>query len=299
MANVLTKGTNLPTQIVEEMFNMVRGESALAKLSPNRPIPFNGITEMTFSMDHEASIVGENAAKVNGGATVTPITIRPYKFEYGVRVSDEFLYGTEEYRMNVLRTFSEGAARKFARALDIAAMHGFNPYSGSASTVVGTNSLDGQVTNYVVYASSTPDANIDAAIAQIDAVGAVANGLAIDTTMRSAIAALAVSGARKYPEFAWGGAPATLGAMTLAVNPTVGIGNVAHAYVGDFSAFRWGYAKDIPLEVIEYGNPDNDANAGDLKGHNQVYLRAEAYIGWGVLAPAFFSKVLLSAPSNS
>ena len=299
MATVLTKGTNLPTQIVEEMFNMVRGESALAKLSPNRPIPFNGITEMTFSMDHEASIVGENAAKVNGGATVTPITIRPYKFEYGVRVSDEFLYGTEEYRMNVLRTFSEGAARKFARALDIAAMHGFNPYSGTASAVVGTNSLDGQVTNYVVYAAATADANIDAAIAQIDAVGAVANGLAIDTTMRSAIAAMAVSGARKYPEFAWGGAPATLGAMALAVNPTVGVGNVAHAYVGDFSAFRWGYAKDIPLEVIEYGNPDNDANAGDLKGHNQVYLRAEAYIGWGVLAPAFFSKVLLSAPSNS
>lgn len=299
MATVLTKGTNLPTQIVEEMFNMVRGESALAKLSPNRPIPFNGITEMTFSMDHEASIVGENAAKVNGGATVTPITIRPYKFEYGVRVSDEFLYGTEEYRMNVLRTFAEGASRKFARALDIGGMHGFNPYSGSASAVVGTNSLDGQVTNYVVYASATPDANVDSAIAQIDAVGAVANGLAIDTTMRSAIAAMAVSGARKYPEFAWGGAPATLGAMTLAVNPTVGIGNVAHAYVGDFSAFRWGYAKDIPLEVIEYGNPDNDANAGDLKGHNQVYLRAEAYIGWGVLAPSFFSKVLLSAPSNS
>lgn len=299
MATVLTKGTNLPTQIVEEMFNMVRGESALAKLSPNRPIPFNGITEMTFSMDHEASIVGENAAKVNGGATVTPITIRPYKFEYGVRVSDEFLYGTEEYRMDILRTFSEGAARKFARGLDIAAMHGFNPYSGTASTVVGTNSLDGQVTNYVVYASATPDANIDSAIAQIDAVGAAANGLAIDTTMRSAIAAMAVSGARKYPEFAWGGAPETLGQMTLAVNPTVGVGNVAHGYVGDFSAFRWGYAKEIPLEVIEYGNPDNDANAGDLKGHNQVYLRAEAYIGWGVLAPSFFSKILLSAPSNS
>lgn len=299
MATVLTKGTNLPTQIVEEMFNKVRGESALAKLSPNRPIPFNGITEMTFSMDHEASIVGENAAKVNGGATVTPITIRPYKFEYGVRVSDEFLYGTEEYRMNILRTFSEGAARKFARALDIAAMHGFNPYSGSASTVVGTNSLDGTVTNYVVFAAATADANIDSAIAQIDAVGAVADGLAMDATMRSALAAMKANGINLYPEFKFGSAPETLGTMRVAVNPTVGVGNVAHAYVGDFSGFRWGYAKDIPLEVIEYGNPDNDANAGDLKGHNQVYLRAEAYIGWGILAPEFFSKILLSAPSNS
>ena len=37
----------------------------------------------------------------------------------------------------------------------------------------------------------------------------------------------------------------------------------------------------MPIEVIEYGNPDN-SDAGDLKGHNQVYLRGEAYIGWGI-----------------
>lgn len=299
MANVIAKGTNLPTQIVEEMFNMVRGESALAKLSPNRPIPFNGITEMTFNLDHEASVVGENQPKVNGGATVTPVVIRPYKFEYGVRVSDEFMYGTEEYRMDVLRTFAEGASRKFARALDIGAFHGFNPFSGTASNVIGDNSLDGKVTNYVVYSGTTPDANIDSAIAQIDAVGATANGLAIDPTMRSALASMKANGVVLYPEFKFGSAPETLGALRTAVNQTVGVGNVAHGYVGDFSGFRWGYAKEIPLEVIEYGNPDNDATAGDLKGHNQVYLRAEVYMGWGILAPAFFSKILLTAPANS
>lgn len=52
--------------------------------------------------------------------------------------------------------------------------------------------------------------------------------------------------------------------------------------VGDFvNCFKWGYAKEIPIEVIRYGNPDNDTQLGDLKGHNQVYLRGEAYIGWG------------------
>lgn len=288
MANVLTKGTSLPTQIVEEIFNAVRGESALAKLSPNRPIPFNGITEMVFTMDHEASIVGENGAKVNGGAAFTPVTIRPYKFEYGVRVSDEFLYGTEEYRMDVLRTFAEGAARKFARALDIGALHGLNPYSSSASAVIGTNNFDSAITtNLVLYDGSAPDDNIDLALSKVD----VANGIAMDGTMRTAISALKVNGARKYPEFAFGATPAQMGDMTLAVNPTVGIGSVNHAYLGDWSGFRWGYAKEIPLEVIEYGNPDNDADAGDLKGHNQVYLRAEAYLGWAILAPSFFSAI--------
>ena len=67
MANVIARGASLPTQVVEEMFNAVRGESALAKLSAQRPIPFNGTTEMVFSLDHEISIVGENDPKVNGG----------------------------------------------------------------------------------------------------------------------------------------------------------------------------------------------------------------------------------------
>ncbi len=294
MANVLTRGTSLPTEIVSEMFNLVQGKSSLAKVANASPIPFNGTTEFTFTLDKEADIVAENGAKGNGGATVAPVVIRPIKFEYGTRVSDEFLYGTEEYRMDVLRQFAEGAAKKFARGFDIAAIHGLNPRTGTASAVVGTNNFDSLVTaNTVTYVAASADANIDAALAQLGDVQA--NGAIISPTMRSAIAALAVNGARKYPEFAWGATPANLGGMVLDSNGTVSFGNTQsvgdHALVGDFSAFKWGYAKEIPLEVIEYGNPDNDANAGDLKGHNQVYLRAEAYIGWGILAPTYFSRV--------
>lgn len=302
MANVLTKGTNLPTQIVEEMFNLVRGKSSLAKVAASKPIPFNGTTEFTFTLDKEADIVAENGAKSNGGATFNPVVIRPIKFEYGTRVSDEFLYGTEEYRMDVLRQFAEGAAKKFARGFDIAAMHGLNPRTGTASAVVGTNNFDSLVTaNKVQYVAASADANIDAALAQLGDVDA--NGVIISPAMRSAIAGLTVNGARKYPEFAWGATPSNLGGMVLDSNGTVSFGNTNakgdHAIVGDFTAFKWGYAKNIPLEVIQYGNPDNDAQAGDLKGHNQVYLRAEVYIGWGILAPTYFSRVTVEAPSNS
>ena len=298
MANVLTKGTTLPTQIVSEMFNLVQGKSSLAKVAASKPIPFNGTTEFTFTLDKEADIVAENGAKSNGGATVEPVVIRPIKFEYGTRVSDEFLYGTEEYRMDVLRQFAEGAAKKFARGFDIAAIHGLNPRTGTASAVVGTNNFDSLVTaNTVTYVAGSADANIDAALAQLGDVDA--NGVIISPAMRSAIAALTVNGARKYPEFAWGATPANLGGMTLDANGTVSFGNTQsagdHAIVGDFSAFKWGYAKEIPLEVIEYGNPDNDATAGDLKGHNQIYLRGEAYIGWGIIVPEAFAIVKAGA----
>lgn len=292
MANVLTRGTNLPTGIVEEMFNAVSGHSSLAKLSAQKPIPFNGTTQMVFTMDKEIDVVGENQPKSNGGGDAQPVVIRPVKFEYGLRVSDEFLYGTEEYRMDVLRAFAEGAAKKAAKGFDIAAMHGLNPRTGQPSTeVIGDNHFDAKVSNHVQYDATAPDTTIDSALALIDASGATSNGIAISPAMRSALAAMKANGVRLYPEFAFGANPAALGAMGLDVNATVSTGDVDHAIMGDFSAFRWGYAKEIPLDVIKYGNPDNDAEAGDLAGHNQVYLRAEFYIGWGILAPEYFARV--------
>ncbi len=301
MADVLTRGELLPPQIVTEMFNKVAGHSALAALHAEDPIPFNGAKIFTFTLDKEADIVAENGAKTKGGATVGAVTIVPVKFEYGARVSDEFMYGTEEYRLQVLQQFAEGAAKKFARGLDIAAFHGVNPRTAEASAVVGNNNFDYAVnaaSNTVNYNSSTPDANIEDAIAIVEAAeGAELTGIAMAPAFRTALAGMTVNGARKYPEFAFGANPGTLGSMKIDVNSTVAAASSADvAILGDFqNAFKWGYAKEIPLEVIEYGNPDNDSTLGDLKGHNQVYLRAEAYIGWGILDAERFAIVKTAA----
>lgn len=63
-----------------------------------------------------------------------------------------------------------------------------------------------------------------------------------------------------------------------------------HAIVGDFeNMFKWGYAENIPMEVIEYGDPDGAGR--DLKAYNEVCLRAEAFIGWGILDKDSFAIV--------
>lgn len=295
MSDVLTRGTMFPPQVVSDMFNMVAGHSSLAALADQTPIPFNGTDVFTFTLDKEADIVAENGAKSKGGATVAAVNITPIKFEYGARVSDEFLWGSEEYRLNVLEQFATGAAKKFARGLDLAAFHGINPRTGSSSAVVGNNHFDYAVSNVVTYTSAYADTNIEDAIALIEAnEAAELNGIAMAPVLRTALAALTVNGARKYPEFAFGGHPTDLGSMKIDVNSTVKgtpTGRDA-AILGDFqNAFKWGYAKNIPLQVIEYGNPDNDETLGDLKGHNQVYLRAEVYIGWGILDATRFAIV--------
>lgn len=295
MATKTAAGTNFPTALVAEMFSAVQGHSALAKLSGGKPIPFNGETTMVFSMNGEASIVGEGANKPAGDASVTPKTIRPVKFVYQHRVSDEFIYASEEGKLNYLQTFADGFAKKIARGLDIAAMHGINPADLTNASFKATNSFDGQVTNVVTYAAANVDANIDAVIATITAADREVNGLALSPTAGSALAAIKVNGVAQFPEFRFGQNPDAFYGMGSDVNSTVSVTGSAsgsdtdHVIVGDFqNAFKWGYAKDIPLEVIAYGDPDGQ---GDLKRTNEVVLRAEAYIGWGILDPASFARV--------
>lgn len=299
MANVLSKGALFPPELTNELINKVRGKSSIAALSAAEPVRFNGQTLFTFSLDKEIDVVAENGAKSNGGATVGTITMTPVKVEYGVRVSDEFVRASEEIRLQYLRAFAEGFARKMARGIDIMAFHGFNPRTGAASTVIGTNNFDSQVSQTVTFAAASANDNIEAAIALVDASEHEVTGMAMAPAMRAALGALktaANSNESLFPELAWGNNPGTIRGLRADTNATVSFNsNNDRAILGNFrDFFRWGYAADMPIEVIEYGNPDNDATAGDLKGHNQVYLRGEAYIGWAILDPTAFARVVAS-----
>ena len=217
-----------------------------------------------------------------------------FSFAVVIGVSDEFMNASEEEAISILEAWTDGFAKKVAKGFDLMGIHGINPRTGSASAVIGTNCFDSQVTGsaLITYNASTPDANVDAALAVIEGNGYEANGIVVAPTMRSAIAAMATNGVRKYPEFAWGAVPESLGGMIFDSNATVSHGSsLDRALMGDFTAFKWGFSKELPLEVIPYGNPDNNADLGDLKGHNQVYLRSEAYIGWGILDANAFAMV--------
>ena len=174
------------------------------------------------------------------------------------------------------------------------AFHGFNPRKKAASDIIGNNCFDKKVTQTMTFDGSKPDLAIESAVDLVEGAEGDVTGLAIDTTFRAALAKETVDGegkgARLYPELRWGGNPDSLNGVNLDVNRTVANGGTTKAYLGDFAnMFKWGYAKQIPLEVIKYGDPDNSGK--DLKGYNQVYLRAETYIGWGILSPEHFAII--------
>ena len=280
-----------PSELVRDVFVLVQGKSSIAKLSEQVPVAFSGTDIMTFSMDGEVNLVGEGAAKGQHTGKNDVIKMVPLKIEYGQRVSDEFLRCSDEKQLEHLRGFEEGFARKIARGLDIMVMHGTNPATGSASALIGTNSLDTNTdVNTVTYVPGTPDpeGNIATGVAALGDYEF--NGFAMDKTFSSALAAVTVNGVPQYPELGWGGDPESIKGVPTSVNSTVSAVTGKHGYMGDFkNAFRYGYADVINFEVIEYGDPDNSGN--DLKGYNQVYLRAEAWIGWAILDGAAFARI--------
>ena len=302
MASILETKVNgkilFPAELTNEMINLVRGKSSLARLSAASPMPFTGKTAWTFSLDNEVDIVAESGAKSNGGATVGQVTMNPVKVEYGVRVSDEFMYASEAIQLQYLRAFAEGFAAKGARGLDIMAFHGINPRTKAAATnTIGTNHFDSKVTQTVTFAAATANDNVDAAVAMIDTAEHEVTGMAWAPAFRSALAGIkkgTSSNEPLYPELQWGATPDSINGIAVDTNSTVSFGtNIKdRAVIGNFrDFFRWGYARQIPIEIIQYGNPDN-SELGDLKGHNQIYLRGEMYIGWGILVPEAFARIV-------
>ena len=103
-----------------------------------------------------------------------------------------------------------------------------------------------------------------------------------------------VNGVVQYPEFRFGQNPDSFYGMKSDINKnltvTGGTAETDHAIVGDFqNRFKWGYSENIPMEIIEYGDPDGAGR--DLKAYNEICLRAEAFIGWGILDEDAFARV--------
>lgn len=290
---VLSKGNLFDPALVTDLINKVKGKSSIAVLSQQTPIPFNGQKEFIFTMDSEIDIVAENGKKTHGGISLDPITIVPIKVEYGARVSDEFLYASDEEKINILKAFNDGYARKLARGLDLMVFHGINPRSGVASTIIGTNHFDAKVTQTVNFNAADPDTNIEAAVALVQGSEGVVTGAALDPTFSAALAQMKINGVKQFPELAWGANPGSINGLKADINNTVSAAGTNNdvAILGDFtSMFQWGYTKQIPLEIIKYGDPDNSGN--DLKGYNQVYLRSETYLGWGIMDGSNFARIV-------
>ena len=288
-------GTLFNPELVTEIMTKVQGYSVLAKLSSQSAIPFNGTEQFIFNLEGNAQIVGEGEQKKAGESSLTSKVIKPMKFIYQARITDEFKYASEEKKIKYLQAYADGFAKKIAVAFDIAAIHGLEPKSMTDASFRDTNSFDGVITdNVVVFNAGTIDENIDTAVQAIVAKGADVTGLALSPLAGQSLAKLKVNGVVQYPEFRFGQNPNSFYGMESDISKnlvvTGGTAKADHVLVGDFrNMFKWGYAENIPMEIIEFGGPDGAGR--DLKAYNEICLRSEAFIGWGILDEDAFARV--------
>lgn len=291
MANITTSTNLFPKELVTDVFSKVKGHSSLAKLCGQSAIPFTGMTEMVFSMDGEVSIVGEGEQKPAGDAAFKPVTITPVKFVYQHRLTDEFVKMSEEQQLPYLQAFTDGFATKIARGLDIAAFHGVNPADGKAVTALSEKNFDMDSVGKIETTAGQEDDDIDSVVQLVVAADGTVTGIAMAPAFGASLAKIKVNGVVQYPEFRFGQNPDAFYGMASDVNNTVSANSSDDlCIVGDFAdAFRWGYTENVPCEIIQYGDPDG---LGDLKRQNQIVLRAEAYIGWGILDATLFKRIV-------
>lgn len=292
----LQAGTLFKPELVKELISKVQGTSVLAQLSTQTPIPFNGTEQFIFNLEGDAQIVGEGKKKEAGEAKIEPVIIKPLKFVYQARISDEFLRASEEKQIEYMSLFTDGFATKIAQAFDIAALHGVEPKTLTDATFKATNSFDGLVTtNVVTYAEAQIDANIEDAIQAVVATDNDVTGIAMSPTAARAMSKIKNKNEdAKYSEFSFGGRPKEFADHKLEINKnlTKQGSNLEkdHVIVGNFeNRFKWGYAENMPLEIIQFGDPDGTGR--DLKAYNEICLRAEAFIGWGILDATAFARV--------
>ncbi|WP_406083103.1 phage major capsid protein [Micromonospora zamorensis] len=294
MATFATGSLTIPKQKLAPWLGKIQNGSAVAALSASTPMVYGEGETWTFSIG-EAEYVAEGAQK--GQSTVTPTvkTVKPFKFHKTLRFNEEVLWADEDHRMGVMDQILAEIQPALSRALDYGVFHEINPTGGAVVAAMNGGLTD--TTNLVEYvAADKPYVSLDAADALVLADGYNPRDVALAPTYASKFSALrgATSEQKLYPNLRFGTEVSELDGHRAAVSNTVsGAGVIAVdtkvlAFVGDFSAIRWGIQKSIGLEIIRYGDPDG---AGDLKRNNQVAFRAEVVYGWGIADLNAFAKI--------
>lgn len=282
----------LPDQVLDGMLENAKTGSTIAALSTADPMKFGNVAVVDFDEDPTGNFVEEGGAK--GSVDIAPnrATAAPHKVEVTYRTTDEYLWADEDYQLGILNKFASKASLALSRALDLGAYYRLNPRTGSAITA-WTNYLN-STTNRIEL-TDAPDVDIETAAGKLIGSGISPTGIAFSPKFAWTLAtARYADGHKKFPELGLGTDVSNFMGLRASTSTTVhgaprdadAADNDVRTIIGDYAqGIRWGIQKQIPFTVIPYGDPDNSGR--DLKGHNEVALRAEIVYAWYVYVDRF------------
>lgn len=282
----------LPEEMANEVFVKAQHGSIVGNLVGAQPMKFGEVKYMTFDERPRAEYVEEAGQKSPAGARFGHVVAKPHKAQVTVRVNEEFVWADEDSQLEVLDMVKNACGDALARALDLGVFHGINPLTGSAASSIRDRIFD---TTLSVEANGKIDIEMESAVKLILAKDYIPNGVALDPTVAYDLATMRDQQGRKlYPDINLTTTPSTYGGLSISVSntvsgqPEISEDSKVRGIVGYWDALRWGVQRNIPLSLIEYGDPDG---RGDLKRHNQVALRAEMVYGWGIMDKNAFATI--------
>lgn len=299
----------LPRNIADGMIVKTQSTSTVAKLSGAEPQQFGETDYLIFDSFPRAEFVEEGAQKSSTKGAFRSVTAKPRKAQVTMRFNQEVKWADEDYQLNVLSQLAAKGSEALSRALDLGLYHRIQPKTGQV--ISGWDNYLTATTKAVEYTAGTDE--LDQAIRE--SVGLLVNdaddpvtptGIALDPTtvwdlgnLQTKNADGSPSGVQRYPQLGLGteidsflGLSAAVG-NTVSGRPEAAADTGVKALVGDFqNGVRWGIQRNLPVELIEYGDPDGTGE--DLKGRNQIALRLEIVFGWYVFTDRF-AKIVAPA----
>jgi HK97 family phage major capsid protein len=286
----------MPRNIADGMITEARSTSVVAKLSNREPMRFGEVDYITFNDFPKAEFVEEGADKASTGGGFDSVTASPHKAQVTMRFNEEVQWLDEDYQLGVLRTLGDAGGVALSRALDLGLIHRINPLTGTAIT--GWTNYITATTNRVEIATADADADFKSAVGLLvtDSPAKQVNGAAFDPKFSWSLANLMArdgsgeTSQQRYPTLGFGTNVTDFMGVPVAQGDTVSgtpeaTDTMVRAIVGDFrNGIRWGIQRDLPIELIRYGDPDGQ---GDLKRKNQIALRLEIVYGWYVFVDRF------------
>ena len=278
-----------------ETWNKNITTGVLAKLAPEAPDIKVGKTDhFVFTGTPKAELVGEGAEKSSADDKPTKATVSTYKVQVTYRFSDEVQYEDEDYQTQLIDGLVKNISIALSRALDLVAIHGINPKTGTVSASVA--SYFAKSGNNVARIESTAKANedIEGAAGKLQEAGYTATGVGFDPAFAGKLArTVNANGVKLYPELGLGFNVDNFQGLMAASSDTVsGRQEMSkprvEAIMGDFRAFKWGVARYVGLKLIDAGDPDG---AGDLNRNNEVAIRAESIFGYAIFDEKAFALV--------
>lgn len=291
MAVLASTGISLPKNIAAGMWTKTQTGSVVSVLSGSEPMQFGNVDIMTFDTPPRAEYVAEGGNKASTSAGFGVKTVVPHKVQVTMRFNQEVQWADEDYQLGVLTTLATAGGVALSRALDLGVIHRINPLTGTVAASI-TGKLN-DTTNRVEVAGAA-DTEVEAAAGLVIAAGYTPNGVAFDPSYAWTLATSRYAdGRKKFPELGYDTNISSFQGLRSSVSTTVSarpeaVDTKLRALIGDWTTIRWGVQRRVPVELIQFGDPDGQ---GDLKRTNQIALRLEIVYGWAFMDVQAFSAV--------